>query len=75
MTGTNNLQPNVNEQAQTEMESRIEELERNWRKIAKKEDKQLELIEKSYADCCQIYAQRTAGTDGQQVQTASNSMT
>jgi conjugative transposon TraM protein len=74
---------NVNEQAQTEMESRIGELERKLTEAeaAKSaEDRQLELIEKSY----QIAAKYTSNAqgqvtpEGQQVQTVntagSNSM-
>jgi conjugative transposon TraM protein len=67
----------VNEQAQTEMESRIEELERKLTEAeaAKSaEDRQLELIEKSY----QIAAKYTPNgqgqvtPDGQQIQAVDN---
>jgi conjugative transposon TraM protein len=57
---------NVNEQAQAEMESRIEELERKLTEaeaVKSAEDKQLELIEKSY----QIAAKYTPMTQGQAV--------
>ncbi len=68
---------NVNEQAQTEMALRVEELERKLSEAeaAKSaEDKQLELIEKSYQIAAK-YSPNGQITDGQQVQTASNSMT
>ena len=75
---------NVNEQAQTEMESRIEELERKLSEAEatkSAEDRQLELIEKSYQIAAkysptgQANTNEQANPDGQQVQTASNSMT
>lgn len=68
---------NVNEQSQTEMESRIEELERKLSEAeaAKSaEDRQLELIEKSYQIAAK-YSPNGQATDGQQVQTVNSSMT
>lgn len=68
---------NGNEQSQTEVESRIEELER---KLAEseasksEEEKQLEMLEKSYRIAAK-YSPNGQATDEQQVQTASNSMT
>ena len=67
----------VNEQSQTEMESRIEELER---KLAEseasksEEDKQLEMLEKSYRIAAKYSpnGQGQVTPDGQQMQTADN---
>jgi conjugative transposon TraM protein len=69
---------NVNEQAQTELALRVEELERKLTEAeaAKSaEDKQLELIEKSYQIAAKYSPGGQTNPEGQQVQTASNSMT
>lgn len=69
---------NVNEQAQTEMALRVEELERKLSEAetAKSaEDRQLELIEKSYQIAAKYSPGGQSNPEGQQVQTASNSMT
>ena len=68
----------VNEQAQTEMSLRVEELERKLTEAeaAKSaEDRQLELIEKSYQIAAKYSPTGQPNPDGQQVQTANNSMT
>jgi hypothetical protein len=67
----------VNEQSQTEMESRIEELERKLAEseaAKSEEDKQLEMLEKSYRIAAKYSpnGQGQVTPDGQQMQTADN---
>lgn len=68
----------VDEQAQTEMESRIEELERKLTEaeaIKSAEDRQLELIEKSYQIAAKYTPNGQANPNEQQTQAVNSSMT
>jgi len=68
----------ANKESQTEMESRIEELERKLTEAeaAKSaEDRQLDLIEKSYQIAAKYSPNEQAPSDGQQIQTSTNSLT